>query len=209
MADLSRIGARMRRAYLRRRRLLAAASAALAVVAVVHVLAPRSALRAPVLVASHDLSAGTVLGAADVRLVRTDPDLVPAGADFRLATVEGRRIAGPMRAGEPLTDRRLVGRALVAGYPGDVVAAPVRIQDAAAVTLLRVGDRVDVYSATGDQGAPARRVVTDAPVMTLPTPDPGADSNDGGLVVLAVTQPEAALLAQASATTQLSVSLRG
>ena len=38
-----------------------------------------------------------------------------------------------MREGEPLTDRRLVGRALVVGYPGDV-AVPVRIQDAQALT---------------------------------------------------------------------------
>jgi pilus assembly protein CpaB len=209
MADLSDIVARLRRTYLRRRRLLAAATAALAVVSIVHAVAPRSAPGAPLLVASHDLSAGALLGPDDVRVVRADPDLVPAGAESSLATVDGRHIAGPMREGEPLTDRRLVGRALVVGYPGDVVAAPVRIQDAEAVTLLRVGDRVDVYSATGDQSAPARRVVSDAPVVTLPAPDPGAEPHEGALVVLAVTQVEAALLAQASATTQLSVSLRG
>jgi pilus assembly protein CpaB len=209
MADLPAIVVRLRRSYLRHRRLVVAASAAVAVVCIVHVVAPRSPPGAPVVVAARDLSAGTVLRPGDVRLVRIDQRLVPVGADTSVATVQGRSIAGPMRAGEPLTDRRLVGRALVLGYPGDVVAAPVRIQDADAVALLRVGDRVDVYSATGDQSEPARRVVSDAPVVTLPAPDSGGDTHAGALVVLAVSRAEAAMLAQASATTQLSVSLRG
>jgi Flp pilus assembly protein CpaB len=209
MADLRDILSRLRRSYLRHRRLVAAASAAVAVVCVVHIVSPHPPPAVPLVVAAHDLPAGTVLGPSDVHVVGVDPHLVPAGADTSAAAVEGHRLAGPMRAGEPLTDQRLMGRALVLGYPGDVVAAPVRIQDADAVSLLRVGDRVDVYSATGDQSEPARRVVSDAPVVSLPPSDTGDDTHTGALVVLAVTQPEAAMLAQASATTQLSVSLRG
>jgi pilus assembly protein CpaB len=209
MADLRVLLSRLRRAYLRHRRLVAASSAAVAVVCVVHVVSPRPPMAAPLVVAARDLPAGTVLGPGDVHVVGIDPHLVPAGADTSVAAVEGHSLAGPMRAGEPLTDRRLMGRALILGYPGDVVAAPVRIQDADAVSLLRVGDRVDVYSATGNQSEPARRVVSDAPVVSLPPSETGDDTHTGALVVLAVTRPEAAMLAQASATTQLSVSLRG
>jgi pilus assembly protein CpaB len=209
MADLSRVISRVRRRFLRHRRLVTAGFAAVAVVSIVHVVAPRPPPSAPLAVAAHDLSAGAVLGAGDVRLVRTDPDLVPSAADTTVAALPGRIVAAPMRAGEPFTDRRLVGRALVDGYSGDVVAAPVRIQDAQAVSLLRVGDRVDVYAATGDQRAPAERVVSAAVVVTLPPTDPQADSREGALVVLAVSDTEAARLAQAGAVTQLSLTLRG
>jgi Flp pilus assembly protein CpaB len=207
MADLSPVINRLRRSYLRHRRLAAAALAGVAVVAIVHVVAPAPPPRARLAVAAHDLSAGVVLGAGDIRVVRTDPALVPAGADGSGAGLAGRRVAGPMRSGEPFTDRRLVGRALVGGYPGDVVAAPVRIQDAEAVTLLRVGDRVDVYAANGEQAAPADRVVSGSYVVTIPPPDPTTGGREGALVVLAVTPIEAARLAQAGALTQLSVSL--
>jgi hypothetical protein len=42
---------------------------------------------------------------------------------------EGRTLAGPVRAGEPVTDVRLVSPSLAAGYPGRVLV-PVRIADA-------------------------------------------------------------------------------
>lgn len=111
-----------------------------------------------------------------------------------------------MRAGEFITDRRVLGASLVAGYPGEVVAAPLRIQDADVAALLRVGDHIDVYASNGDQSVPARQIVTAAPVLALP-PTP-ATGREGALVVLAVSDGAAALLAQASATTRISVSLR-
>jgi Flp pilus assembly protein CpaB len=209
MADLLPLTHRLRRSYLRHRRLATAAFAAVAVVSIAHIVAPGVPPTAPLVVAAHDLSAGDVLGPADIRVVRTEPELVPAGADTSVTRLPGRMVAAPMRSGEPFTDRRLVGRALIGGYPGDVVATPVRIQDAEAVSLLRVGDRIDVYSATGEPGAPAERVVTGAYVVTLPRPDLGTGGREGAMVVLAVTPTEAARLAQAGAVTQLSVSLRG
>lgn len=209
MADLSDALSRVRRSYLRHRRLVTAGFVALAVVAFAHVVAPSAPSSAPLIVAAHDIPAGSVIGTADLRLERADPDLVPSGAATTVEALAGRTVAAPMRAGEPFTDRRVVGRALVGGYPGDVVAAPVRIQDAQAVSLLRVGDRIDVYSASGDQRLPAERVVSDVYVITLPAPDLQAGSREGALVVLAVTDTEAARLAQAGAVTQLSVSLRG
>ena len=57
----------------------------------------------------------------------------------------GRTLAAPLREGEPVTDVRVVAEGLLAGYPS-LVAAPVRIADAGAVRLLRVGDRVDVVA---------------------------------------------------------------
>jgi pilus assembly protein CpaB len=209
MAGLSDTLRRVRRSYLRHRRLLTASFAAVAVLCLGHVMAPGSPARSAEIVAAHDLEAGSVLGPDDLRVVRSDPHALPAHAVDETTSLTGRMVAAPMRAGEPFTDRRLVGRSLVHGYPGDVVAAPIRIQDAEAVSLLRVGDRIDVYSATGDPSRPADRVVAGAYVVTMPAPDPRADTRGGALVVLAVTEPEAARLAQAGAVASLSVVLLG
>jgi pilus assembly protein CpaB len=120
--------------------------------------------RAPVLVAARDLPAGARLRTSDVAMARLPAAQLPAGAVTRRADAQGRTLAGPVRSGEPITDRRLLGPALLAGYGrgggdgeggrGRLVAAPVRIADAAAVALLRPGDRIDVLAGSG-AGPPA------------------------------------------------------
>lgn len=194
----------MRRLLARFRRPLSAVLAGIAVLAVVETLAPTTPIRQPVAVAAHDLSAGVVLSAADVRLVAMTPDVIPDGSSSTTAAVLGHVVAGPVRAGETLTDRRVVGRSLLAGYPQRLVAAPVRIHDAAVVGLLEVGDRIDVYAASRDTSY-ADRVVAGVRVVTLPSP--ADDNEEGALVVLAVTPDEAAALAEASATAPLSLTL--
>ncbi len=57
-----------------------------------------------------------------------------------------------MRAGETITDVRLVGPALLAGYGDQLVAAPVRIADAGSAALLQPGDVIDVLAADGVGG---------------------------------------------------------
>jgi Flp pilus assembly protein CpaB len=205
MAELPDLTSRLRRFHRRHRRLATAGMATIVVVSVVHVVAPSAPRTAPLVVAAHDLDSGRVIARDDLRMVDVAPDVVPAGAITAVAGAVGRTVAGPMRTGEPLTDARVLGTALIAGYPAGLVAAPVRIQDGDVVSLLRVGDRIDVYASDGNQRVPAPLVVSNAQVVALPT---SADA-EGALVVLAVTSVDAARLAQASATTRLSVSLRG
>ncbi|GGO88546.1 flagellar basal body P-ring biosynthesis protein [Wenjunlia tyrosinilytica] len=163
-----------------------------------------------VLVAARDLPGGTRLGPRDVVRARLPGRRVPAGASRRVEAVRGRTLAGPVRRGEPLTDRGLLGPALLAGYGHErhrerMVAAPVRITDAAAAGLLRAGDRIDVLA-----GAPegeAYVVASGVRVVTVPRlPRAGADQ--GALVVLAVPRPVAVSLAGASARSSLTVALR-
>jgi len=157
-------------------------------------------------VAAHDLTAGQQLGPGDLRRVDMPAALVPEGTSVSAESLLGRTVAGPMRAGEPVSDHRVVGDALVAGYPDGSVATPVRIDDPDVVALLRVGDEIDVFVAVADDVDDARLVVRGAAVVTLP--EPGDDLRDGRLVVLAVQSREAATLAQASAQGPISVSLR-
>jgi hypothetical protein len=119
-------------------------------------------------------------------------------------------LAAPLRAGEPVTDVRLVGPGLLAGYPGAVLA-PVRVADAGAVGLLEVGDVVDVVATspeTGRAGAVAGRV----PVVALPrstTTATGPELQGGRLVVLAVDEATALRLAEGAVASVLSVVLTG
>jgi Flp pilus assembly protein CpaB len=161
---------------------------------------------APVVVAAADLPGGTTVGAADLTVAALPVDEVPEGSMQVPEQVAGRVLAAPVRRGEPVTDVRVVAPGLLEGYPG-LVAAPVRVADAAVVALLEVGDRVDLV-ATRPDSASATVVVSDAPVVALP--DPGGSGEGplaGGLVVVAVDDEAALRLAEASVSSVLSVLL--
>lgn len=199
---------RLRRAVLGRRRLLAAVCAALAVVAGVRAVSAPPPETVAVTVAARDLPAGAVLEPADLTRVRLPPEALPADL---LADPTGRTLAGPVSRGEPLTGVRVVGAALareaLAGT--DRVALPVRLPDAGAVGLLRVGDRVDLV-ATDPQGGTSELVALGVPVLALP----GADTSGGAagpagptagrLVVLGVAADELPRVSSAAAATFLT-----
>jgi Flp pilus assembly protein CpaB len=128
-----------------------------------------------VLVAAHDLAAGRALSEADVRAASWPADGAPAG---RLLSAGGRVLASPIRAGEPLTDARVLGPGLLTGLPTGTVAVPLRLSDPAAGRIVQAGDRVDVLTAPGSSvtasptGSPAgvvapstQRLATDALVL--------------------------------------------
>ena len=163
----SRAARAVRRAVLRRRRLLVAVLVALAVGAGLRAVAAPPPPTVEVLVAAADLPAGTVLGADDLQPVAVPPEAVPAST---APSPTGRTLAAPLRRGEPVTDVRLVGPDLTEGLDG-VVAVPLRLPDAGSVGLLRVGDVVDLVGAD-PRGGGARTVVAGARVLALPSTDP-------------------------------------
>ena len=183
-----RLLTRLRRAVLARRRPIAAVCAALAVASALQANAAPPPTPLQVLTAAHDLPPGSV----------------PSGAVSRQRAL-GRTTVGPVRAGEPLTDARLLDDRLLAAYPGAVVA-PVRVGDAATVGLLRVGDRVDILAADPQDDAPAFTVAERVPVVGIP-PRRGTDPAfaSGALVVVAVDPATARALAGAAVSTFLSV----
>jgi Flp pilus assembly protein CpaB len=196
----------------RRRRVIAATLTALAVVAGLRVLQPPPPPTVSVVTAAHDLGAGTVLRPADLRRTRVSRSLVPSGTAASIAALVGRTVATPQRAGSPLTDLSVVGPALATRYGSGLLAAPVRIADPAAAGLLRPGDRITVFAATGRTGSDADVVVADVPVITVPAAgDPTAGSSvtpTGAVVVLAVTTGQAAALTGAAARAPLAVAVQ-
>ena len=194
---------RVRRAVLARRRPLAAVAAALSVLVGFQAAAPPAAPTRSLLTASRDLPGGVVVGAADLAPRPFSVGSAPDGVLTDPHAAVGRTTTGPIRAGEPITDVRLVSGSLLDGYPGRV-AAPVRIGDPGAVALLRIGDRVDVIAADPQGRSEPTLVADDAPVVALPrTGDTPVAS--GGLVVLAVDPETAQALAAAAVTGYLSV----
>jgi Flp pilus assembly protein CpaB len=200
--QLAAVRRTVRRSLLARRRLLAAVLTGVAVAAGLHATAAEPPARVAVTVAARDLPAGTVLSDDDVRRAEFAPSSVPGGVADSPA---GRTLAAPLRAGEPVTDVRLVGPALTDGYPG-LVAVPVRLPDAGMAGLLRVGDRVDLVSAD-PQGGSAEVVADAVPVLALPdTPaEVGATGLSGRLVVVGAEPGAVAHIADASVRTFLTI----
>ncbi len=213
MARVLLLYRRFRRVVLARRRLLAALAAAGATACALQAAASPPPATTPVLTAAHDLGAGTVLSTADLRVVGYAPASVPDGV-LDAGRAIGRTTVGALRAGEPITDARLLGPELLTGHP-DLVAVPTRIGDPGALGLLRVGDRVDVLAADPQGRTPAEEVARDALVLAIPQPVgdragqalvPGPMS--GGLVVLGVPARTAEVLAGRGPSAFLSVVLR-
>ena len=195
----------LRRAVARRRSLLAAGLAAAAVAAGLSAVAPTTDPGVVVLTAARDLVAGAPLGADDLVTTSLPPAAVPSGALADPAAALGRLVAGPVRQGEPITDVRLVGAALVTG--DRVVAVPVRVAEPATAALVRAGDRVDVLSASPEGGQAAAVVATGLAVLAVPAL--GDAAGEGALLVLSADRPTAARLAAAAVTGRLSVVVAG
>jgi len=207
----------LRRAASWHRRLLVAGLLAASVAFAIDALSPPPPRTESVLVAAKDLAGGTRLLPDDIRMKDVPPASLPDGAVRSRDFAAGRTLDAPVRKGEVLTDVRLVGKTFLDSYGDGLVAAPVRIADAASVQLLRAGDRVDVLAAgTGAEGSgtSAARVVADAaPVLALPPTSGsplGAGDIDPGALVVVVTSPEtAARLAAAAVTDRLSLVIHG
>jgi Flp pilus assembly protein CpaB len=185
----------LRRAVLRRRRLIAALLTGVAVAAGLHVAAGPAPATVPVLVAARDLPAGAQIAEVDLETVRFAPGSAPeAVADDPVGEV----LAAPLRSGEPVTDVRLVGPELTVGRPG-LVAVPVRLPDPGMVALLDVGDRIDLL-ATDPQAGGASVVATDVAVLAIPAADDqtSASGLPGRLVVVGADDAEVGAVAEAA-----------
>lgn len=208
----------LRRAASWHRRLLAGGLLAGSLAFAIQAVTPAPPHGVSVLVAAHDLDGGAPVTAGDVRLRALAEHDVPSGALRAVADADGRSLVAPVRSGEVITDVRLVGRSFLEAYGDALVAAPVRIADAASVRLLRPGDVVDVLAAGAGPdgtatGGAARLVAAAVRVVAIPAVPRsalgGADAVDGALLVVVTTSQTAARLAGAAVAERLSVVIRG
>lgn len=189
------------RLVLRHRRPLAALFAGLAVLLALEALRAEPPGRT-VVVAAHDLASGTVLDGDDVRRATLPESAAPAHSARRFHDVVGRTVAGPMRRGEVVTDRRVVRADRMSGYPAGMVLATLRLADADALSSLSVGDRVDVVAVDPEGGADTEVVARGVEIVTLPR---AGDASGGVPVGVATTEQAALRLAERALDARLSV----
>lgn len=132
--------------------------------------------------AARDLPAGHVLDAKDLVIRRWPGSDAPTTWPDAEALV-GRRLAGPVATGDPLTPRAVTGAARLAGLPEGSVALAVPSVEPVVADLVRAGDRVQVW-------AGARLVAPAAVVLQTPVGEsagvglPGGASGASGRTVL-------------------------
>lgn len=152
------------------------AAGALVLLAAVAALRPDpSDGRTDVVVAARDLTPGTELEAADLRVESRSATTIPDGSQTNTDTLAGATLAGPARRGEILTDVRVLGSRLAEATAGpDARVVPVHLADAALLDLVRPGDVVDVLSVSDTAGSAdadavqrPRVVATDAVVVLV------------------------------------------
>jgi Flp pilus assembly protein CpaB len=149
------------------RRVAAVACLALAVVTALHDRPGPTERATPVVVAAHDLAAGTVLRPSDVELADWPPGQIPSRALRTVHQVVGVAVAAAMDRGEPVTAARMRGPGITAGLAPGLVAATVTIANSNTLTFVRPGDRVDLLAAI-----PADVPPTDDSPTTTPAPVP-------------------------------------
>ncbi|HEY7717210.1 MAG TPA: SAF domain-containing protein [Pedococcus sp.] len=183
------------------RRLLAAGLAAGAVLGCLAVArAPEGGPRVSVVVAARGLPAGHEVAAGDLVVTSRPADYAPSGAPSSAASLVGRRLAGPVTAGEVMTEGRVVGTGLLSARPAGEVAAHVSVADPGALAMVRPGDSVDVVSGAGATVAHSATVLAVGPAAGPEAAGLGLmDDPAGPGLVLAVTAEVAARLASAPA----------
>ena len=193
---------RIHRFVFEHRRLLAAVFTGLAVLTALSALS-REPDGISVLVARHDLRSGHVLTASDLRTTTMPPAARPSNTLGRGAAI-GRRVAGPMRAGEAITDYRVLQDDALSGYAADAVLTTIRVDRADGLTGLHVGDRIDVIAVDPDGESKAAVVARAVEVVTLPPSNGDSEVVSVGIVTtekVALTLATAALEARFSVIT--------
>ena len=189
----------------RHRRLIAAALACVAVLCALSVVRPAPPATFTALAAATDLPAGTALRAEDLTPAEVPESFPAPGAIVNLDAADGRLLSAPMRAGEILTESRLVQSSPDAG----TLAVPVRLADADVAGLLEPGMTLDLVSATRGSGP---IVVADrVRIITVPRRSgafgSSADRTAGSLLLVAADRATAIRLAAASTEGGLSAIL--
>jgi pilus assembly protein CpaB len=116
------------------------------------------AVTSSLLVATKNLDLGSVVDAADLRVVAW-PGTVPQGAVVKLADAIGRGITAPIYANEPVTESRLgekgAGGGLAATIPPGMRAVAIRVNEIVGLAgFVVAGTHVDVL-VSGNSGEPS------------------------------------------------------
>ena len=183
----------------------------LAVALVAALTAGRTEELRPAVIAAHDISPGQPLTISDLTTREFRPGDLPAGTVDNAADFLDKTVTGPVRAGEILTDSRVLTSRLpvqIMQRP-DARLVPVKVADTAVIDLLREGDVVDVLSiddADTAEGSSATKVLAKAAVVALVSQESGSRTgSDARLAVLALPERDAHVVGAATLTAPIAL----
>jgi pilus assembly protein CpaB len=199
----------LRRALSWHRRKLAVLAAIAAVLTAVAAAAPAGPPTLRVVRATGQLASGSVISASDVEVAEVVESALPRGALSDPAAIIGSRLVGPVAGNQVLTALDVVNGP--AGSGAGHVVAPLRLADPDLGTLVQPGALIDVIAAD-PEGRAARLLAAAVRVLTVPPPpseeDRARSAENGALVLVDVDPKTATLLAQAAASSRISIVLR-
>ena len=197
----------VRRAVSWHRRKLAVVATIAAVLSAVSAAAPAGPPTVRVVRATAELPSGALVGAQDVSVADVAEDSLPRGALADPELVIGHRVLGPVAEGQVLTRLHLLAGQV--GVAAGELVSPLRFADPEVASLLHPGSVIDVIAAD-PEGAAATVVAREVEVLAIPPPQSGTANGtaaEGALVLVEVDDKTATLLAQAAATTRISLVL--
>lgn len=181
------------------RRVIAVGCAGVAAVLTLSMVQPGGAPTSAVVVALHDLPAGSAVTEDDIHIVQLETSVQWDGLSEKPDALLGRILAHSLAANQPITASDLVGPHLLDGLDANLVAVSIPIGNGSTRELLHTGDFIDLYGSGMDYSAPAVLVAHRALVLAIPT------SESKGMLSPA-TQSEAVIVAVASAEASLIAS---
>ena len=172
----------------------------------------RSAAAAPgksIVVAAHNLDRGTVLQAADLKLVGWGDAEAPQGAFTAVDPVAGLTVIAPLQENEPVLQSRVASRTSGAGAglgiaPGMRAISIHATDSSGIVTLLRPGYKVDVQLVSNQ--AELRTILQNVEVLSV---NATGDGHGASPVITLLVDPEGADMAGlGDSTAHLRLALR-
>jgi len=205
---------------------LATASGCLAAFLALRYLTDQRALMAAepkassVVVAARDLTVGTIVSAADVRVVRWPLHATPPGYLAASEAAVGRGVITPIRTNEPLLDSKLAtkgaGGGLSVTIPEGMRAVSVKVDEVIGVAGFVVpGTRVDVVLTLNPRGGGGESI-TQVLLQNVPTLAAGASMQPDAqgkpqrvtVITLLVTPDQAEVLILAANEGRIQLALR-
>ena len=174
---------------------------------------------ASVVVAARDLTVGTIVSAADVRVVRWPLHATPPGYLGTSEAVVGRGVITPVRTNEPLLEGKLAAKGAGGGLsvtiPEGMRAVSVKVDEVIGVAGFVVpGTRVDVVVTLNPRGN--GESVTQVLLQNVPTLAAGASTQPDAqgkpqrvtVITLLVTPEHAEVLILAANEGRIQLALR-
>ena len=168
----------------------------------------------PVVAAARNLDRGTVIKAADLKLISWQSGAAPKGAFQAPDQAVGKMVVAPVGEGELVTAAKLQGPESVAGglsIPAGMRAISVTVSESQGImSFLRTGQRVDiqVVSARSSQDAELRAIIQNLEVLAIHQAEAGGNKPATTMLTILASPQDADRLALADSGARVRVLLR-